>query len=64
MSASRINFTFLVVIPATSPSSASCGSALLMATLFGLYPFLPKLYVDGGYQGAGFYDALALFSGA
>lgn len=24
---------------------------LLMATLFGLYPFLLKLYADGGYQG-------------
>ena len=29
-----------------------------MATLFGLYPFLLKLYADGGYQGAGFQDAL------
>ena len=27
------------------------GGALLMATLFGLYPFLRKLYADGGYQG-------------
>lgn len=34
------------------------GGVLLMATLFGLYPFLLKLYVDGGYQGAGFHDAL------
>lgn len=34
------------------------GGALLMATLFGLYPFLLKLYADGGYQGAGFQDAL------
>ena len=25
-----------------------------MATLFGLYPFLLKLYADGGYQGAAF----------
>ena len=31
---------------------------LLMATLFGLYPFLLKLYADGGYQGAQFQDAL------
>lgn len=34
------------------------GGVLLMATLFGLYPFLLKLYADGGYQGAGFQDAL------
>ena len=27
------------------------GGVLLMATLFGLYPFLVKLYADGGYQG-------------
>jgi len=29
-----------------------------MATLFGMYPFLPKLYADGGYQGPQFRDAL------
>ena len=34
------------------------GGVLLMATLFGLYPFLLKLYADGGYQGAGFQGAL------
>ena len=34
------------------------GGVLLMATLFGLYPFLMKLYADGGYQGAQFQDAL------
>ena len=34
------------------------GGVLLMATLFGLYPFLLKLYADGGYQGAKFQDAL------
>ena len=34
------------------------GGALLMATLFGLYPFLLKLYADGGYQGPGFQAAL------
>jgi transposase len=34
------------------------GGALLMATLFGLYPFLVKLYADGSYQGAGFRHAL------
>ncbi len=26
------------------------GGVLLMATLFGSYPFLLKLYADGGYQ--------------
>ena len=34
------------------------GGALVMATLFGLYPFLLKLYADGGYQGAQFQRAL------
>ncbi len=34
------------------------GGALLMATLFGLYPFLLKLYADGGYQGREFRHAL------
>ena len=27
------------------------GGALVMATLFGMFPFLLKLYADGGYQG-------------
>jgi transposase len=34
------------------------GGVLLMATLFGLYPFLLKLYADGGYQGGQFKTAL------
>jgi transposase len=34
------------------------GGAMLMATLFGLYPFLLTLYADGGYQGAGFRNAM------
>ena len=34
------------------------GGVLVMATLFGLYPFLLKLYADGGYQGAAFQQAL------
>ena len=29
------------------------GGALLMASLFGGFPFLIKLYADGGYQGPG-----------
>jgi len=30
------------------------GGAWLLSTLFGLYPFLTKLYADGGYQGPAF----------
>jgi transposase len=30
------------------------GGVMVMATLFGLYPFLLKLYADGGYQGPQF----------
>jgi transposase len=35
------------------------GGVLLMATLFSLFPFLRKLYADGGYQGPAFRNALA-----
>ncbi len=35
------------------------GGVLLMATMFGLYPFLLKLYADGGYQGPKFQQGLA-----
>ena len=34
------------------------GGVLLMATLFGMYPFLRKLYADGGYQGPIFRRAM------
>ena len=34
------------------------GGEMLMATLFGLYPFLLKLYADGGYQGPQFQNAV------
>jgi transposase len=34
------------------------GGVLVMATLFGLFPFLLKLYADGGYQGTQFKDGL------
>jgi len=34
------------------------GGVLLMGTLFGLYPFLLKLYADTGYQGPKFQDGL------
>jgi transposase len=34
------------------------GGAMLMATLFGLYPFLLKLYADTGYQGPLFQAAM------
>ncbi len=35
------------------------GGVLLMASLLGLYPFLLKLYADGGYQGPRFRDGLS-----
>jgi transposase len=35
------------------------GGILLLSTLFGLYPFLKKLFADGGYQGPQFQKALA-----
>src|SRR5690348_4460939 len=35
------------------------GGAMLLATLFEFYPFLLKLYADGGYQGPEFRKALA-----
>ena len=34
------------------------GDALVMATMFGMYPFLMKLYADGGYQGPVFRAAV------
>ena len=34
------------------------GGALVMATMFGMFPFLLKLYADGGYQGPLFRAAL------
>jgi Transposase DDE domain len=34
------------------------GGILLLATLFGMYPFLTKLFADGGYQGPEFQKAL------
>jgi transposase len=34
------------------------GGILVMTTLFGLYPFLRKLFADAGYQGPKFRDAL------
>ena len=35
------------------------GGVMLMSTLFGLYPFLLKLYADSGYQGPKFKQGLA-----
>ncbi len=35
------------------------GGVLVMATLFGLYPFLLKLYADSGYAGPKFQAGLA-----
>jgi transposase len=34
------------------------GGAFVMATLFGMHPFLLKLYADGGYQGPAFSAAV------
>ena len=34
------------------------GGVVVMATPFGLYPFLLKLYADGGYQGPQFQQGL------
>jgi transposase len=34
------------------------GGVLLMSTLFGLFPFLLKLYADAGYQGSKFQAGL------
>ena len=34
------------------------GGILLLATLFGMYPFLQKLFADAGYQGPHFRTAL------
>lgn len=34
------------------------GGVLVMATLFGAFPFLLKLYADGGYQGTEFRRAV------
>lgn len=34
------------------------GGVLVMATLFGMFPFLLKLYADGGYQGDQFQTGL------
>ena len=35
------------------------GGAMLMATLFGAFPFLTRLFADGGYQGSRFRSAIA-----
>jgi transposase len=35
------------------------GGVLLLSTLFGMYPFLKKLFADAGYQGPQFPTAVA-----
>ena len=35
------------------------GGVLVLSTLFGLHPFLQKLFADGGYQGPAFQKASA-----
>ena len=42
----------------TPPSPGPRRRALLMASLFGAFPFLIKLYADGGYQGPEFQSAV------
>ena len=32
---------------------------MLLATMFGMHPFLKKLFADAAYQGPGFYNGLA-----
>ena len=39
------------------------GGVLLMGALFGLYPFLLKLYADSGYQGVQFQAGLRAVCG-
>jgi len=39
------------------------GGVLLMSTLFGMFPFLLKLYADSGYQGPKFQEGLAAVCG-
>ena len=34
------------------------GGVLLLSTLFGLFPFLGKVFADGGYAGSKLKDAL------
>jgi transposase len=35
------------------------GGVMLMATLFGAFPFLTRLFADGGYRGSRFQGAIA-----
>ena len=35
------------------------GGVMLMATLFGAFPFLTRLFADGGYRGSQFQSAIA-----
>jgi hypothetical protein len=45
----------LVIMARTEPSLKE---KIRLATLFGLFPFLLKLYADGGYQGPIFQSAV------
>ena len=35
------------------------GGIMLLATMFGMHPFLKKLFADAAYQGSGFHNGLA-----
>ena len=50
--------TLWLSAPAPAKAGDRDGGALLLATLFGRFPFLLKLYADGGYQGPQFQQAV------
>jgi hypothetical protein len=48
------------IVHAADIQDRDCG-VLIMSTMFGMFPFLMKLYADGGYQGLVFRnDACAI----
>lgn len=51
------------VVHAADPQGRD-GGVLLMGALFGLHPFLLKLYADAGCQGAKFQDGLHAVCGS
>ena len=51
--------TRMAMMRARRSKARSGGGVLVMATLFGMFPFLKTLFADGGYQGPKFATALA-----